>query len=244
MPNINLPNNGLNSQYLHAMMVYPNDIEARESLIAVSSTYHFVESNVADEVQISKDILIKLTKSGSYKSESRNGAIQAAYGQIAGNILINLSRMQLYGYPEPSFGKAVRLVERYNASAKNSEYMSAPASEPKLKEYYRKFLPVIHFWAAYNICKIPNTANYLENFEIHDPNNMQIFLGVADWFRNFAVTFTPSRQPTKRSNSKPLIDANILFTFDKSFLTKPPEITWHSLDDWMLEELNSYTSSF
>lgn len=242
MLKLSFPGNGFDSQYIHSIMVYPNNESAQERLIASNGISHLVENAQKNKISISVELLKLLNNSNTQSAESCKASLQAAKGEIAGDVLINLAKMKLSGYIEPSLGKANRLTMRKLANAKNTENKSAPASEPKIKQIYKEFSSVTHLWAAYNICQDPSTTNYIRDFNIHESANMVKFLSIANWFRNFAETFASTRQPIK-SEQKYLIGANDIYQLDNTYNIIDPEVTWQKMDNSMLEELNSYNSS-
>jgi hypothetical protein len=118
--------------------------------------------------------------------------------------------------------------------------MHASVSPKKVRQYLVEFSSVMHLWAAYNVCSIPDTANYIEDFNIHLPTSMSKFLSVAEWFRDFAESFTPSRQEISKLKKDTLFQKDIMCTLGRSYALFKPLVTWEALDDWMIKELSSY----
>ena len=241
MPTFEFPGHGLDSHYLYSVMVYPNAPESRDRLIHATGAHHLTSGmSEGDIVTLPSDLIRQLAHSGSYEDEIKISATKAAEGMMAGDILIFLAKMKLAGYPEPSIRKAIALFEYCYGRAKNSYGQLASSSPPEIKKHLNIFYSVIHLWAAYNICNIAGTVNYIENFRIDIPKNMFRFLGVAEWFRVFAESFTPSRQQVAKAKKEVLFQKGLLYTLDVSAPIVEPIVTWDSLDGWMKDELEKY----
>lgn len=238
MQTLEFPGHGLDSQYLFAVMAYPNDDHAQGELLSVGWAHHFSEGLPDDStVTLPVELVKNLSGHDAYATVLDRAAHLTAKGEMAGSLLVNLARLKLSGHHEPSLNQAIKLTSKYYGGTKNIKGESPTFSRPIFLKLFDEYRPVIHLWAAYNICQISGSANFIENFAIHQPDNMVKFLGIAEWFKTFAESFTPTRQPIKRVRKKQLIPANMLYALDGSYPITTPTITWGSMDDWMNKEL-------
>ena len=238
MNKISLPGNDLDSQYIYALMTYPNNDYAQGKLLAAAAGYYLTKDVDAEKpITLKSDLINLIADSGSYSSLLDESSTKAIHGRVAGDILVFIARMKLSGYQEPSKNKAIYLAERRYASARDKNKQPVSASKPKIGEFWEMYLPVIHLWAAYNICSIPDTENFIEEFDLNQSANMDKFLSISEWFKEFAENFIPSRQPTKRQIKENLVPKNTLLSFNRKLLDKNPNVTWNCMEDWMDQEL-------
>jgi len=238
MPALNFPGNQLNSQYLHAIMTYPSDINARNQLIHIAGYKYSTEGPAEQESPVyTTEMVREILNSPTFDEVIKNASIKASHGQIAGQILIFLASMHIFELPEPSLNKAIFLASRYFATAKNSTGKSAYASKPKLMEIWDEFKPVVHLWAAYII-----TADNFENIDFNDDEQLFFLLALANRFEQFLTDFKPTRQAIKRSSKNWLIDPEQLYT--SNIFKDVSGISFSvKLQDWLNHELSSYTAN-
>lgn len=237
MPALNFPGNQLNSQYLHAIMTYPNDVSARNQLLRIAGYKYSIEGDAEQHTpELTTETLREILNSPTFDEIIKNASNKASRGQIAGQILIFLTSMQTHGFIEPSLNKALFLAARYYGTAENSKAELAPSSKPKLKAIWHEFKPAVHLWAAYII-----TADNFETLDFNDYEQLSFLLSVANWFEEFLANFKPQRQPIKNDFKNGIIDTVQLYRLETfkdvtsiSFSVK--------LKDWILQELSGYTA--
>jgi hypothetical protein len=156
-------------------------------------------------------------------------------GLMVGLILCLALMMAKSGYPT-SINRAISMIEQRLKELPNRGQKSGPLSEGRLIKLWKKYKPVAHLWAAYQILH--------RDYEETDPARflnlafMSIelpeLLAVAEICRRFGTQFKPL------NTNKPLLDPAESWRCPKGLQLTDLAITIPPFSDWGIEILGRY----
>ena len=125
-------------------------------------------------------------------------------GVVAGDILANIFLMHRFDVDEPSMNKALFVMEQFAWRAKYGDGSAVPHAEKSLRDCWRAFQSVSHFWAAKRIMKGVHATKKLPIFS---DDGFPVFLSLSLAIREFATTFI-----SKRARSQvPLVGDHVMW---------------------------------
>ncbi|NWG39240.1 MAG: hypothetical protein HXY27_04635 [Hydrogenophilaceae bacterium] len=189
MPEITLNGSPDDLGWLRAVMLFPNDEQLRKQCFAVEiARFHALNASESAKLQIDVETLRLLLEAPAYGSLKETVSAITKRAIVAGDLLMTLYIMHKFGLKEPSVNKAIFVCQQFAHKAKYGDGTPMNVSERTVKECWREFKSVAHFWAAFRLNKAYPFA----------PSDTEVFahpkfLGVASAVYQFGVTFVPYR---------------------------------------------------
>jgi hypothetical protein len=138
----------LNTNWIYAYMLYPDDESERKSLMAVSVYNTIVELSGKDKnIEISMETLNALLTAPSINQLNIDQTKLTKQACLAGYIALHLIEMDISGI-EASLEKAKYLTERAMNTAIDAYGKKKSTSDSSNKRAWNAFKSVSHFWAA------------------------------------------------------------------------------------------------
>ncbi len=207
MKYIELNNVAFNAFTIIAVMCHPDEVGKRNEYWTCLLIKMIVETSADGEAleELPSSMLEVLLNAPSY-TEVHNRAIDNSIkGHVAGLILLSYAFMAETDQEEPSMRKAKHITSWI--LKKHSTGSSIGKTLPSLDKFWSEFRSVAHLWAAFLVLQEQGSVLLSEN--------VNEFLGIAEWFREFGEGCFPSRV----KNSEALLD---------------PEQTWRPHPDYLI----------
>ncbi|MDP2141622.1 MAG: hypothetical protein Q8L20_12505 [Gammaproteobacteria bacterium] len=152
-------------------------------------------------------------------------------GCIAGQVLTSLYLMDRFKWEEPSLHKAIYVTEKFGKKTKYSDGSKLPA-ESKIKEYWKEYKSVAHFWAA---LELNGSYTFVsDKYDCFSDKGFTQFLQVAAGIYDFGIEFIPKRARPR----KPILDAEECWVLDSSI--RPVELQSDIKPDNLINILKKY----
>ena len=161
---------------------------------------------------------------------------------MAGEILLRMAIMEQKRVPEPGVRKAMHTLRRdlveltSNAEGGVSdarEDKSIPITERSLWTYLTNFRTVCHLWSAHRILE-HTVPFYSIPDALLDATTLEVFLGHATWFLDFAARYT-----ARNSKDDAFLDPAFSWTSNATAVEPP----LGELTSSMLLSLENYRAS-
>jgi hypothetical protein len=206
----------LNWSAMHSVLYYPNEPEKRKEFL-MAHTCHLgfkFWSEEAFKDRIDPFTYLKtINYASSYNDFAKDMIKRGKDINTAGNILVKLLWMERNeNIKEPSIRKAVALLMDTHLKQKEFRKAKFQLTAKGIRNCWDEFKNVSHLWAAYYY-KEPSLSNSYSKFS----ETFSIFLGVAEYFRNFAISTIQVRSKT------PILKAEEAWKVPEDFPV--PEIT-------------------
>lgn len=213
MPEISLTDHPHDIGWIRSIMHFPNDEALRNQNYAVEIAQYELGNidYLAEKWSTSKSLeldiplnaeCIKLLIEAPAHSEFKTIRLERTKkGIVAGHILGSLYLMNKFELEEPSMNKAIYVSKEFAKKAKYGD--GTPMhSETKIKQYWKEYMPVAHFWAALEINRsytfIPDQADCFSE------KGFAKFLQVTAGIYEFGTKFIPKRAKIKQPFLDPL----------------------------------------
>lgn len=210
MPNIELKSTPLDTKWIWAVMLFPDNELLRKQLFAIEQVEYVVkDANDDDRIEIDAHTLKFLIDSPAYTALRDEVSIRTKEGVVAGDLLAVMYLMDRFQLPEPSMNKAIFAASEFAKKHKYGDRTSINSSERMIRKYWNKYNSVAHLWAAFRMNQVYPfaPANEAVGYEDSIP-----FLAAAKGLYNFGVNFIPFRA----KNGKPILDANMCWAVPES----------------------------
>jgi hypothetical protein len=192
-------------------MFHPDDEEQRERLFQA-----MVMAAIANAGERIPRELVSFFKSPEETEWLMNSASESGYGvAVTGDLLLGIINARFQSPKDASLARAIRTWCEDQARGKTSDGRSVPASERSLRDAWKRFKPVAHLCAAWQLHQDLGAASKI------DPSaDLLNFLAAAEALRTQGEMHHP---PAGRTGSKPA-----------KFSTLDPQQTWHLPSDLKL----------
>jgi hypothetical protein len=177
---------------LMLLMMYPEDEVLRCNAFALNQVGFVFDTADDDENQLLivrkgdlravLDLPPRVAVREDQKERTRKGL-------IAGHLLSAIYLMERFRM-QPSIGRAIFAVQGWTATSTYGDGSRMATSESAIREYWRQFAPVAHFWAA---LAINQAYPFAPDRAAFTPEHLPTLLEVAAGLHDFAVTFVPTR---------------------------------------------------
>lgn len=203
MPIIELEKTPLDSKWVWAVMLFPDNDHLREQLFAVERVKYML-NDVKDNDLLECDALTLnlLLDAPSYDALKDKIKSRTKEAVIVGDLLAIMYLMDRFNLPEPSMNKAIFAASEFAKKNKYGDKSSINSSERIIRKYWNKFMPVAHLWGAFRMNKVYPFAPEREEVSYEDSLP---FLSAAKGLYNFGVSFIPFRA----KNKKTILDATL-----------------------------------
>jgi hypothetical protein len=203
MPNIELKGTPLDTKWIWAVMLFPDNDLIREQLFAIEEIEHVVkDANDDDRIEINAHTLKFLVDSPAYDALRDEVRIRTKEGVVAGDLLAIMYLMDRFQLPEPSMNKAIFAASEFAKRNKYGDGSSINSSERMIRKYWNKYASVAHLWGAFRMNQV---YSFAPTDKAVDYENSTPFLAAAKGLYNFGVNFIPFRA----KNGKPILDAGM-----------------------------------
>ena len=136
---------------------------------------------------------------------------------------------------EPSYRKAIQLIQNYSLDTNFSDGSPLPSSDPAIRKLFKLYKPCSHLWAA---LRINESYRYCDDV-FKNKKNILKFLGVASEILSFASNFTPKRSKIKDALLEPDECYEIPSTINKLKLNlenaPPPDLLFTKINEYKVE---------
>ena len=176
-----------------ATMLSPTDDSLRNKIISLYMFYYrgrsFDNSESRDGEQDDFGLILSLAEDGV------RPAIESAtkQGVIAGDILASIYLMAEHGVEEPSLNKGIYVVRKFSKVATYGDGARMPSSEQYVRDAWKKFRSVAHYWAAY---RLNMGQNFVPARALFSLRHLATFLSAAKTMQDFGVTVVSARNPS------------------------------------------------
>lgn len=173
-------------------MFYPNDAEARAQSLALSRAQTLVGADGEDDstmFAVSRGDLRRLIAVPPPDSVRKNRVERTKRAYIAGELLNAVYLMHKFDL-QPSIGRAIYALEAWSPTSGYGDGSKMVTSESAIRECWREFSPVAHFWSA---IRINRSYPFAPERLAFTSEHFSTFLAVAAGFHQFATTFIPPR---------------------------------------------------
>ena len=175
-----------------ATMFHPNNIEHRIEFFVCSLVKEFLETDDKDLEFLPSTFDIKvLLNAPSYNSVYNRAMDESVKGHVAGWLLWSYAFLVKTDQDEPSLRKAKHIMKSM-LNLYPTTGLKIGKTLPSLDKFWTEFRSVAHLWAALLVLQSQH-----ENPELSEiyllPENLDIFLGISEWFRDFGEGCFPSR---------------------------------------------------
>lgn len=221
MPELILTDHPHDIGWIRSVMLFPNNETLRNQNYAVEVakyevgnidclTEKWIHSRTKElDIPISAECIKLLIEAPSDSELKIIRVERTKQGIVAGQILASLYLMDRLKLEEPSLNKAFFIAKEYAKRAKYGDDSKLPA-ESKIKQYWKEYLPVAHFWAALEINRAyPFVADQSDCFS---EKGFTQFLQAAAGICDFGIKFIPKRAKPKN----PILDAEKCWILDSS----------------------------
>jgi hypothetical protein len=246
MPIIKLEGTPDDAARVVALMLFPNNKELQERYFTVNkvkgylaelhktldsygSTSSLFNKTIIELDAYSLTLLLEAPSDSEMKMLVADSTKRAI---IAGDILSAIYIMYKSGIEEPSINKAIHVTQEY-AKAKETKYGDGtrlPISERYIREYWREFLPVAHFWAAF---RLNQSIPYVEE-KLFESDGFDLFMRVSQGIYGFGTNYIPKRAKPKT----PILNINDSWQIPSNF--KAMDLTNASPPDKLVKFLKNY----
>lgn len=221
MPEITLTDHPHDIGWIRSVMLFPNDENLRNQNYAVEVadyeegniervTEKWIHSRTNElDIPISNECIKLLIEAPSESALKTIRTERTKKGIIAGQILASIYLMDRLELEEPSLNKAIFVAKEYAKKAKYGDDSRMPA-ESKIKQYWKEYMPVAHFWAALELNRTyPFVADQSDCFS---EKGFTQFLQAAAGIYDFGIKFIPKRAKLKET----ILDAEKCWKLDNS----------------------------
>lgn len=174
-----------------ATMLAPTNAKHRRRIVNYLAMDKVVSDSAADRIaEFSLDDLRLLLSAATDTPIKPLIHLGNKRGVVAGDILANIFLMDRFDVDEPSMNKSLHVMQQFAWTAKYSDGSVVPHTEKSLRDCWRAFQSVSHFWAAKRIMQGMRATKKLPIFS---DDGLPIFLSLSLAIREFATTFVPKR---------------------------------------------------
>jgi hypothetical protein len=218
MPQIILTNHPHDIGWIRSVMLFPNDEALRNQNYAIEVAKYEVDNidcltekwilskSKESDIPISAECIKLIIEAPADSVLKTIRANRTKQGIVAGQVLASLYLMDKFGLEEPSLNKAVYVSKEFAKKIKYGDGFSM-FSETRIKEFWKEYMPVAHFWAALVINRFYSfVPDQLDCFS----EGFSQFLRVAADIYNFGINFIPKRAKPK----KPFLDTEKCWVLD------------------------------
>jgi hypothetical protein len=240
MPDLELNGNSFDAFWMYASMAHPDNERYREELVAALVCRCILDSKNDEDsgdVEIPGSVLRTLLNAPSYENVIKRATNAADGGSVAGDVLLYVAEMHLTKHKEPSVRKAIYLAEDYLANAANGYGKKGASSDISIRKHWEKYKPVAHLWAAMRMLQLKENNPHAFEFGIMLTDGLELFLAIAEGFRNFGEKFVPSRP----KNPESILARDKTWKVPSSYLLPDVYLSIQELPDWMIERLAKYS---
>jgi len=223
------------------VMLYPDNIEARDSFTAVViAQMHLELDDDLEEVGVTKHLLRTVLNSHSMKDIYSDAAKQTRKGLTAGYILSALHGLHLLGAEEPSLRKAYYLVSQEYSEARTENGDKVGSSDTFLRNTFEPFRNVSHLWAAMDYLKGVVRADYGLGYDetlhtvLTNESSFRYLLSIAEQLRFFGESFATPRE------AKVVLDTKNTWKVPSDFPLLDPLAYKPKSVEWIQEKIKLY----
>lgn len=205
-------------------MLFPNDEALRQQNYAVEVAKYEIENldRLTEKWICSKSTALDIHLSAEHAkllidapSDSQLKSIRVERTKraiVAGQVLASLYLMDRLELEEPSLNKAIFVAKEYAKKAKYGDESRMPA-ESKIKQYWKEYMPVAHFWAA---LELNQTYSFVaDQVDCFSEKGFTQFLQAAAGICDFGTKFIPKRAKLK----EPILDSEKCWILNNNIIS-------------------------
>ena len=223
---------------LLALMFYPDDESGRRASIVTAEVRRVTSAPDAPLLTLSAEDARTLLVAPSWDQIKRAERYRAKMGFVAGQVLATLYlthrfREKSPRYFVPSMNRAIFVTQGLAAKgALFGDGTPMPRSDRTIRDYWRTFAPVAHFWATLRLAGLGYP--FAPEREAFAAEHFPRFLGIANALYRFGVQFVPEgAQP-----ALPLLDTTTAYALPPS--VGYAELTPDRIPDQLRDTLKAY----
>lgn len=165
--------------YVAAFMAHPADEQRREEFWLWFANQLYLsndDSEREEEITISQSEL-RILISAAGRGVANDLVDASIGGQIAGEVLLYVLKMQAHGIPNAGLDRAQHLTSQFfTVAARRFDGKPYKASRDTVKQHWESFYPVAHFWGAWSILNAGEPERMKER---GTPMEQDLFFNIA-----------------------------------------------------------------
>jgi len=199
-----------------SFMDFPNDSDLRDSKNTHGEIRKILGSTSFDKIKIRRSLIENIRHTISYEDLIHKIHFERARCHVVGKLLFFLAMLNSEG--KASFAKARYIVAIQLQDAGLDGRTSHASSHQPIKDTWKSYKSVSHFWAAFILFVGVSPSNV----KAVNKKNYPEFIKTSNWFRTFLINFIPPNV----QNRVPLAQADELYClrhgYNQLILERPP----------------------
>jgi len=169
------------------IMAFPDNVERQYQYKVLHITNLLVNTYGIERANklMPPEYLGVLIESPGLTSIRKESEKRVAAGMVTGFSLLTLYRMSVVEkINNPSIEKLLYIINKFGGADKQNVF---PASERGWRNYWNRFKPVAHLWAAQRICGFISGNNRQTDYD-NISQYLATFISVSEHFRTFGIS--------------------------------------------------------
>lgn len=233
MRTIEIGSNDPDTNWLVALMVFPNDEKLRNTCYTIHRLQRdLMVAKPTDSFKLDLDAARLLVNAAAGCGVGRQIYECGRRGNVAGDFLLTMFVMHSFPskFAEPSIRKAIHVAKVRAINVRYRDGSVMPRSDSQIREYISEFKSVAHLWAAARAVRkfMPDTGNVLWTLE-----GRKTFLEIAAVLQDFALEFRP-----RRGKKEQWVSPEDIWRVPHS--VHRPKLGWEEPPRWIETALRTY----